>query len=452
MKNFTISLYAFYLARVFNDPIERVSKAESESLGQELKDKLSEKLSLKPELTTQILHDTYFADLTFLAPDETIDFLPEDISQCNYLLPDKSEGLLDKKYTAIGQTIIIYGVTSEANQDSANKYVRAFLKDTAYENDNITSSEPKNLLGIPLFEYFCAIAQSTNSQEQYCHILVLLNYQGEKGLKRLSDRYETLINLLCSYHKIKFIYYQEAQLSYRAAVEVAQKIDTEIANFSNYVANKTQNLEPLSNLLDRLPLLALKHSKYCGELAAHLTTIEINQQNYQDSLQELLKASLSLASWQEFSNHTKNIFVKQLQYWLNYMNPSKELSQQLTASIRGIVEIERAKIDRQGQEAEKKHDKQLQNTIQSVGVGVGVGVGIGSIIATSYPLIEKPWHLPSVQNPLLPPHPFVMAIISSFLLGGGLGWLTWRMTRKCLEALSVNRQKLKSAEKNAEKK
>lgn len=418
MKNFTISLYLFQLARAFHDPTDQANQAQAQLLGNNLTTQLSKKIKLETILETQLLHDTYFVDLTFFTQDRTIDFLPKDISQCNPLLPDQIHNLIGEKSCSIdqpiiGQTIIIYGVTPEANQDSANKYVRAFLKDTAYENDTIISSKQKHLLSVPLFEYFCPlkscpIKKPANYQESDCHILVLLSPQGNAS-SQLNEYYQTLIDLLCSYHKIKSVYYQQAKDSYQAAVKVAQSIDQEITNFRDYVADKTQNLDKLSNLLDKLPLLALQHAKYCGELEAHRTTIEINQQNYQDALQKLLKAGSSLDAWQEFSNQTKNIFLKQIQYRLNYMNPRKELGQQLTASIRGIVEIEQAESDRS-----------LERKIEILGAGLGAG-GIAASAISGH--VDKPLVLIPQGNMQI--HPALVSIgfsvFASLLIGGIVG-------------------------------
>ncbi len=439
MKNFTLSLYAFHLARNFNDPLDRATEAGAKTFGQELQGKLATQINLKPELTTLLLHDTYFADLTFSAPVSALDFTPDQIKQFQprELLPDNTS-------TLMGQTIGIYGEVAskledkEVNQNLADDYVRNFLENTPYKNDQITASNHSNLLGFSLFEYFCLAPQSDQSSKTTRHILVLLNHQGKNSLEKLRLYYQDIVNLLCSYHKIKLVY-QQAELSYQAALKEAQEIEKEIDNFENYVSNKNRYLDNLSTMLDRLPLLALNHADYCGELELDRITIEINQQNYQDSLQKLLNTGSNLDSWQEFSNQTKNIFLKQIQYWLNYMNPRKELGQQLTASIRGIVEIEQAGIDRE-----------LQNTIQSVGTGIGVGVGVGGIVATSYPLItkENPLQFPSAQ---LPPHPIIIAIGLSLLSGGGLGFLAWNFTRKRLKSVPTRNLELNPADQKSDR-
>ncbi|CBN53776.1 MULTISPECIES: hypothetical protein [Kamptonema] len=417
MKNGTISLYAFHLARTFNDPPDLASEEKAKSFGKEVQDRLTQQIGPN-ELTTLLLHDTYFTDLTFfysetdLTPEKIAAFLPQNIN------------------ASIGQTIFICDEVThetEANRDSADSYVRNFLKNTEYENDKITTSDGSNLLGIPLFEYFC---QSTAEKAPVCHILVLLNYQDKNEiLKKLTEHYEDIVDLLCSYHKIKFVY-QQAEVSYQDALTVSQQIEQKITEFVGYVADKNNNLDKFSNMLDELPSLALKHSIYCGELESYVTTIEINHQNYKTFLQKLLSAGSKLDSWQKFSDRTGDTLIKQIQCWLNYMSPRKELAQQLTASIRGIVEIEQAKSDRE-----------LENTIQAVGTGIGVGIGFAGILASSYELIEKPWDFPSPQHPLLWPHPFIIAITVSCLFGGGLGWLAWRITTgKMLKASSSTNQ------------
>jgi len=410
MKNGIISLYTFHLARTFNDPLDQVSEEKAKSFGEELQDRLTQQIVPRNELTTLLLHDTYFTDLTFFSPEE-IDLTPDKIDQFNPIafLPQNINA-------SIGQTIGIYGKVThkmEANRDLADSYVRNFLKETQYKNDKITASDGSNLLGIPLFEYFC---QSTaeKTKEPVCHILVLLNYQDENGVKKLAEHYEDIVDLLCSYHKIKFVY-QQAEVSYQAALKVSQQIEQKINEFVGYVADKDNNLDNLGKMLDELPLLALEHSTYCGELAGYITTIEINHQNYKNYLQKLLSTGSQLDLWQKFSDHTADIFIKQIQFWLNYMSPRKELAQHLTASIRGIVEIEQAKSDRS-----------LERTIQILGAGLGAGGIVASAVSGH---IDKPLVI-KIPQPGEQIHPGVHSIFYSVLavviFGGLVGVINGR--------------------------
>ncbi|MCL1473556.1 hypothetical protein [Argonema antarcticum] len=425
MKNCTLTLYAFHLARTFDDPPDRATESEAKSFGEELQEKLKNQIGaeIKNELITRLLHDTYFTDLTFFDPKT--DLTPDEIDRFNptAFLPQNINA-------SIGQTIGIYGEVThkaEATQALADSCVRNFLKNTQYKNDKISGTNTSNLLGIPLFEYFC---QSTaNTKEPVCHILVLLNYQDENGVNKLSKHYEDIADLLCSYHKIKFVD-REAKLSYQDALKVSQEIEKEIKKFVVDVADKNKNLDKFSAMLDKLPLLALKHSAYCGELEGYVNTIEINNLIYKDLLEKLLSAGSQLDSWQKFSDRTRDISLKQIQYWLNYMSPRKELAQQLTASIRGIVEIEQAEIDRKLQQtlqnnekAEKKRDRELQNTIAII----GVGIGFAGVAATASPYIfeakptEKLTIIPVHLQPsfgLNPPHHLTLSLL--FSLGAGL--------------------------------
>ncbi|NJL88768.1 MAG: hypothetical protein HC916_02390 [Coleofasciculaceae cyanobacterium SM2_1_6] len=168
MKNFTLSLYTFHLARNFDDPLDLATEAGAKTFGQELQGKLATQINLKPELTTLLLHDTYFADLTFSAPASALDFTPNQVKQFQpkELLPDNIS-------TSIGQTIGIYGEVAsdlEANQSLADNYVRNFLENTAYANNQITASSHSNLLGISLFEYFCLAPQFDQLSKPICHI------------------------------------------------------------------------------------------------------------------------------------------------------------------------------------------------------------------------------------------------------------------------------------------
>lgn len=61
---------------------------------------------------------------------------------------------------------------------------------------------------------------------------------------------------------------------------------------------------------------------------------------------------------------------------------------------------------------------------------MGAGISAGGIIATSYPLIDKPWGKISPDNP---PHPFLVSIVLSLIAGGVVGILVWKSVKGILE-------------------
>ncbi|MFY7822954.1 MAG: hypothetical protein ACOVQD_14170, partial [Planktothrix agardhii] len=109
------------------------------------------------------------------------------------------------------------------------------------------------------------------------------------------------------------------------------------------------------------------------------------------------------------------------------------LLDQAISSIRGLVEIEQAKLDRDkaeilrnNEEAEKKRDQSLERTISILGVSLGVG-GIALSITSAY--IEKPLTLSYLEKPL---DPWILASLLSLLsivIGAIAGFIAWQITK-----------------------
>jgi hypothetical protein len=172
-----------------------------------------------------------------------------------------------------------------------------------------------------------------------------------------------------------------------------------------------------------LPKLNLEYADLLGELDRYRLTIEVNSKNYATNLktiQEKLRDS-DLSFLSDFHQKISQKFQEQIQVDLGYFGQSAGLVDKAIATIRGLVEIEQA-----------KRESDLQNTVQAVGAGIGAGVGVAGIVASSYPLLKEPWQLPSPSHPFLPPHPFLVSFFLSLLVGAGLGWLTWRITKSFL--------------------
>ncbi|MEG4215084.1 hypothetical protein QUA27_07760 [Microcoleus sp. Pol14C6] len=387
-------------------------------------------LAISGNLQPFLWHDTYAFDLTLSPADDDRDVAAAEID-----LFEPSSLFLECSENTLGETIWLYGETEIPDtecQGVADELVRNLLKNT---NFTFGLVDKGNLLKVPLFEY--EISQANPPKKLY-RILVWIDNQGISP--DVNSVYDDLFNSLLTRHKIEYVY-QQAQESYSKARKAYSDIEAKIKEF-------TQNkpLEELQKLLESMPELSMQYQRQLRNLQGHYTTIKTNQLNYQTYLQKFWQPG-DIPSWREFGENTCKRYLDQIETYLSYIQPGKDLIGEFINTLRGLVEIEQAKCDRQRQqtlqdneEKEKEKERNLQNTIQAVGTGIGVGVGFAGILAAGYPLIEKPWDFPSPQHPLLPPHPFIIAVVLSCLGGGGLGWLAWFFTKRHLKAKSSPQQ------------
>jgi len=378
-------------------------------------------LAIGGKLQPFLFHDTYAFDLTLSPADDDRDVAAAEID-----LFEPSSLFLECSENTLGETIWLYGQTEIPDtecQGVADELVRNLLKNT---NFTFGLVDKGNLLKVPLFEY--EISQANKPNKLY-RILVWIDNQGISP--DVTSVYDYLFGSLLTRHKIEYVY-QQAQASYSEARKAYSDIEAKIKEFK-----QDKPLEELQKLLESMPELSMQYQRQLRNLQAHYTTIQVNQRNYQKYLQKFWKTG-DIATWQEFDKITCKLYLQQIRTYISYIQPGKDLISEFINTLRGLVAIEQAKCDGKLQQTlqdiekgEKKRDRELENTIQAVGTGIGVGIGFAGILASSYPLIEQPWALPSFQHPL-PPHPFIIAIGVSCLCGGGLGWFAWFWTKRHL--------------------
>ncbi len=151
-----------------------------------------------------------------------------------------------------------------------------------------------------------------------------------------------------------------------------------------------------------------------------------------------------------FSKETCYTYQEQIVADLGYYGHGSGLLDKAIASIRGIVEIEQARLDREKEERlqqkeerdkiekekEEDREKERERNFQIALAAAGFGVGIGGIVSSGYQLIspEKPILLPGTLTPIKwpfsypPPHPFTVSvtlgIAAGVLAAGVAAWLT----------------------------
>lgn len=448
MKNFTISLYAFHLRNIFSDAPETVAAGAEflwENLAEQGKASLplpelknlrshlicyeengrynsigewnrpSEWLTetgiidlgsfdtdsgekIQGSLTPFCLHDTYFADLTLFPESAALEIQPSQLQDfhCQSLLPTTIN-------SSLGQTIWIYGESDKSDdvcQSLAEDYAKSLLADSKFAG-NLTLVSSSKLFGSLLFEYEAAHPEELLNLAKKCHILVWINNNRSPTLQLAKTGFEWLRDWLCCRHKMIFIY-QQTQDLYKKSREIYSKLEGEIQYFSKLNSQDRNRLQYLKKLLQDLPDKYLEYSRCLRDLEIQLIGFKTNAENYEicqgkidligdnnEELEVLQKFSKSMALWQ-----------KQIETYLEYLEPGKELFDRAIETVRGITEIEQAESDRS-----------LEKTIQVFGVGLGVG----AIFATCYVVYgSTPWSWKPTGK-LSTLHPLIGSIVLSAL-------------------------------------
>lgn len=356
-------------------------------------------LSLTGFVSPFRVHDTYAIDLT-LSPQA-----PITLGQLHQLNPQ--ELLLPPHIQAsLGQTLLLY-----AEVDGLQRQDRA-IADACVAQFFPYPSTPEfvaagKLLGSDIFEYD-TLATATAQQR---HILVWLNhYPLPSAVDALSER---LFYLLLCRHKILYAY-DQARWCHDSARTVYSDFERDIVQKFSQIAQSPDRLQQFKALLrTQLPQQSFQYAQYLRDLSDHATSIQTNLENYQNQMAKLaLLPGNDLDFLQQFQHQTQTKYLKQIQVYREFLAPGQTLFQQLTDTIRGLVELEQAESDRR-----------LEQTIQVVGVGLGVGAIFGSSSA----FIDRPWMPAFSPNSAL--HPFVSSLLVSLLAALGAGFLTWLFTQ-----------------------
>jgi hypothetical protein len=358
--------------------------------------------SLKPFL----LHDTYAFDLTLYPKDADQDITGQKL---NIFRP--SSLFLDSSENTLGETIWLYGQTEIDDakcQYVADRLVKKFLRKTKFTARLVDEGK---LFKVPLFQY--EISQRNQPNKLY-RLLVWIDNKAINP--EITPFYDDLFGSLWTHHKIEYAY-KQARESYSEARKVYSQLEAKIKGFKPDLP-----LEELQKILESMPQLSMQYQRQLRNLQAHYTTIKTNQINYQNYLKNFWQPG-DISSWQEFGETTCKRYLDQIETYLEYIKPGKDLIGEFINTLRGLVEVEQAKLDRAEAIREKNSDRNLQTTVAIVGVGIGVA----GVAATASPYLIKqepeqnltfiPVHLqPSFGINL--PHNLTISVL--FSLGAGL--------------------------------
>ncbi len=273
------------------------------------------------------------------------------------------------------------------------------------------------LFGSPIFEYGL-FSQLTN----YRHVLVWF-FSHPEAEEKFNDYQEQLLDLFFFRAKVVKAF-QKSREVYEDTNKEYQKIEAEINNFKQVDDTQLLNDEKLDKLSDKLktlPKMALDYANFLRYLESYQNTIAINGRNYADRLQQIrgIVKDEDISFLEKFSLENSPDFQEQIKAELGYFTHGSSLLDKAIASIRGRVEIDRAKSDRLAEDKKERSDRNLQITI----LAVGSGIGAGGIMVSSYSLVKDDPILKVLHTPVT--NRFTAAIAYSLLFGFAIGMLIW---------------------------
>jgi hypothetical protein len=260
-------------------------------------------------------------------------------------------------------------------------------------------------------------------------IIISLAKPKQLDLEKANDNYDWLRDLFWCQKKIVATY-QKAKESYQTARELYSKLEKNVPEFYT-ISNEPpeQRLNRLDTMVQKIPQDLLYYNCCLRDLKTHYTTIKTNSDNFKTCLNYLLEAGNKLEVWSRLAEKTYPLYLRQIETYLEYLEPGKDLFSDLINTIRARTEIEQA-----------KSNQDLQDHIQSIGVGIAAG----AIIASTSGLMTAPWSPPTRDNWIksFPLPPFIIALVlSTFCSWGAWKLMKWRIESQRKRSLTNISQK-----------
>ncbi|WP_199249890.1 hypothetical protein [[Phormidium] sp. ETS-05] len=375
-------------------------------------------------LYPQFLNDTYSFSLTLYHPQKSgndeISFSdlsqlkpPEDFFAGTYPgSQDETGQTLSQAFW--GRTILLSGFIAQSRPDTADslkftadELLKQFLGIKSLEEAPLFYQSGE-FLGGYIYEY-----KSIFQQHRYGQILILLIFE-EATTDKLNDIQWDLPELFLYYHKNRQIFLDSCQ-EYKASQDEIKKIEETIQKFPRNISTNGQPdlsdedirvfKREIKNLLD----WSLGYSQRIRSLATFQNTIEINRQNYLDTLTRMeVKSQSDLGIWRDKTDRAFQRFQRQIEVDLVYLQQGERLLDTAINTIRSLVEIDQA-----------ERDRRLEQQIKAIGMGVAVGAIMAS---TSSLIFQEPMTFPWQEQRGEKLHPFTLAFLLSFAFAGLAWW------------------------------
>jgi hypothetical protein len=343
----------------------------------------------------------------------------------------------------LGQTWMISGWTVPDNSQIAESIAHEIYK--ALINQEYQYQQTGEFLGATVWEMWRGEGL-WEGIEQDSHVIVIF-YPEQAKFAEAAKYYNAWRYLFSCRHKIIWAYEQGRELKLRLLKQFknSRKDNSTLSKqgfhelqINNNLSKKgLHEIQTDNSTLSEKGLHELKAdlqtninalSSYVYDinlLQVQQHTVDVNLGNYEKQRQKLFPSQKFL---EEFSKIVKDKYQVQLEKDYLSFNPGLAILENVTDTIRGMVEIEQAQRDRRIE----TQNTNFQNAVAVIGVAVATASFTASIVS---PFVKDICELPSIKpftakQPL--PEP-MLNLVLVLLLSLGLGWLAGLFTQKHLK-------------------
>jgi hypothetical protein len=316
----------------------------------------------------------------------------------------------------LGQTVILAAVlpTSQYSLSDIPSIAAECLKNyygTPIDPDKLIVNE---FLGSP----FCIYAKPITLKQfneytvETIHLACVFLYKDQATEQQADKVYRIFQDMLLSYHKIHFFHSQSIALKKILAkqYEAIERLTEE------YTKQKWD-----SQSLKKLPQESLEYYKRLSFLEDQAKTIQVNQSNYQQCIQQIEQQTGQNVP-KFFAEFEKEIgfYLEQMEANIGFLSPGIQLYEKLMLSVQTQVSIDESAY----QNKREEQQAQLGQILAGVGAAIGVGQIMNPPITTTISqYLDKGKNQPSLSSSWLGAG---LTIILSILAGYYISLVVYR--------------------------
>lgn len=275
----------------------------------------------------------------------------------------------------VGKTWIILGILSSFwDSFTTNLIAKEASQIFGFQQQSLPSAQ--KFMGATIYEFWSPPTRWQDLDKENNHLVIIL-YPDRKSLDTFDQFKQDWMRLFYYRHKILWAYNNSQTPQIKAFLKehllpIDPALPTQQLNLPQSSVLEEADLETLTQLLKENYRISKQYSQYLSFLEVQLQTLQTNFYNYQERRNSLVKKAQAIGTTddnllQSFIEIPAQRYQLQLEKDIAALSPGLRGRDTFINTIRGMVDIEQAKSDRD---------------LNSIIAGASVGLATSGVVAT----------------------------------------------------------------------